>query len=154
MTWDRDQKGSLYVSSFNDIMVTNRNMVQYRKDKRYDCRIVRLNLCKILGIKLLSSLSGRRKLCVLGLRLERLEITAIKRPLSAPSISASIATLSSATQPALSSLRQNRSILLVFLKVLNLFHTTSQCDFKSGLLGKLSVSVLKINFLSSFLCSL
>ena len=25
-----------YVSSFNDIMVTNRNMVQYRKDKRYD----------------------------------------------------------------------------------------------------------------------
>jgi len=25
----------MYVSSFNDIMMTNRNMVQYRKDKRY-----------------------------------------------------------------------------------------------------------------------
>jgi len=42
----------MYVSSFNDIMVTNRNMVQYKKDKRYDCWIVRLNLCKTLGIKL------------------------------------------------------------------------------------------------------
>jgi len=27
----------MYVSSFNDIMMTNRNMVQYRMDKRYDC---------------------------------------------------------------------------------------------------------------------
>jgi len=58
-------------------------------------------------VRLLSSLSGRRKLCVLGLRLQRLEITegkwgrrkcsafwttAIKRPLSAPSISESIST--------------------------------------------------------------
>jgi len=34
----------VYVSSFNDIMMTNRNMVQYRQDKRYDCRIDRLNL--------------------------------------------------------------------------------------------------------------
>src|SRR6218665_1555189 len=37
--------------------------------------MVRLNLCKTLGIKLLLSLSGRRKLCLLGLRLERIEIT-------------------------------------------------------------------------------
>jgi len=37
---DMQKSGSLlymYVSSFNGIMVTNRNMVQYRKDKRYDC---------------------------------------------------------------------------------------------------------------------
>jgi len=29
----------MYVSSFNDIMMTNRNMVglQYRIEKRYDC---------------------------------------------------------------------------------------------------------------------
>jgi len=27
----------LYVCSFNDIIVTNCNMLQYRKDKRYDC---------------------------------------------------------------------------------------------------------------------
>ena len=26
----------MYVSSFNDIMMTNRSMVQYRIDKRYD----------------------------------------------------------------------------------------------------------------------
>ena len=65
----------MYVSSFSDIMMTNRNMVQYRIEKRYDCLIVWLNLCKTLGIKLLSSLSGRRKSCVLGLRLERMFIS-------------------------------------------------------------------------------
>jgi len=31
------------LSSFNDIMMTKRNMVQSRKDKLYDCWIVRLN---------------------------------------------------------------------------------------------------------------
>jgi len=36
-----------------------------RKDKCYDCWIVRLNLGKTLGIKLLSSFSGRQKLCVM-----------------------------------------------------------------------------------------
>jgi len=30
----------MYVSSFNDIMMTNRNTVQYRKDKRYNCWLV------------------------------------------------------------------------------------------------------------------
>jgi len=46
---------NVYVSLFNDIIVTNRNIVQYtmRKDERYDCRIVRLSLCKTLVIKLL-----------------------------------------------------------------------------------------------------
>jgi len=85
--------------------------------ERINCWIVRLNLNKTLGIKILPSFSGRQKLCVLGLRLQRLKITrgkwgrrtcsafwttAIKRPLSAPSISESISTLSSAKQPALS----------------------------------------------------
>ena len=38
--WSEDQEGPVkicmyvYVSSFNDIMMTNRNMVQYRIDKR------------------------------------------------------------------------------------------------------------------------
>ena len=41
----------MYVCSFNDIMMTNRNMIQYRIDKHYECRVVRLNLCKTLGIK-------------------------------------------------------------------------------------------------------
>src|SRR6218665_231167 len=41
---------------------------------------------------------------------------------------------------------------LLLVKVLNLFYTASQCAFISGLLGKLAVSVVKINCLSSFLC--
>jgi len=41
---------------------------------------------------------------------------------------------------------------LLLVKVLNLLYTASQCAFISGLLGKLAVSVVKINCLSSFLC--
>src|SRR6218665_3063389 len=43
---------------------------------------------------------------------------------------------------------------LLLVKVLNLFYTASQCAFISWLLRKLSVSVVKINCLSSFLCPL
>src|SRR6218665_1947463 len=43
---------------------------------------------------------------------------------------------------------------LLLVKVLNLFHTASQCAFISGLLRKLSISIVKINCLSSFLCPL
>jgi len=35
----------MYVSSFNDIMMRNRKMVEYRMGKRYDCWIIRLNVC-------------------------------------------------------------------------------------------------------------
>jgi|SRR6218665_2407043 len=42
----------------------------------------------------------------------------------------------------------------LLVKMLNLFHTASQCAFISGLLWKLSVSIAKINCLSSFLCPL
>src|SRR6218665_882749 len=41
---------------------------------------------------------------------------------------------------------------LLLVKVLNLFYTASQCAFISRLLRKLYVSVVKINWLSSFLC--
>jgi len=41
---------------------------------------------------------------------------------------------------------------LLLVKVLNLFYTALQCAFISGLLRKLFVSVVKIDFLSSFLC--
>src|SRR6218665_1175913 len=43
---------------------------------------------------------------------------------------------------------------LLLGKVLNLFYTVSQCAFISGLglLRKLSVSLVKFNCLSSFLC--
>src|SRR6218665_3458577 len=43
---------------------------------------------------------------------------------------------------------------LLFVKVLNLFQTTSQCTFISGALRKLLVSIVKINCLSSFLSPL
>src|SRR6218665_1689202 len=43
---------------------------------------------------------------------------------------------------------------LLLVKVLNLLYTASQCAFISGLLRKLSVSIVKINCLSSFLCPL
>src|SRR6218665_2498298 len=121
--------------------------------------MVRLNLCKTLGIKLLSSLSGRRKLCVLGLRLERLEITggkwgrrtcsafrttAIKRPLSAPSISASISTLSSATQPAISSLRQNRSIFSLSWALVNPHQAGPACSISGSNRNVPSVKVYTV----------
>ena len=66
----------MYVSSFNDIMVTNRNMVQYRMDTRYDCWIVRLKSMKNPGnkvtivfirkAKVMRSWSARGPLCVQG----------------------------------------------------------------------------------------
>ena len=46
------------------------------------------------------------------------------------------------------------AIAIAIAIVLKLFYTASQCAFISGLLGKLSVSVVDINFLSFILCPL